>query len=276
MNPLVEPGREIVSIQVFTLTSTMFLLLTFESSFEILITSVHGEYRLSPLAMPPPEDGSQRLSGFDLCKYVEKFADKFVLGRAKFHFQTEVLNIERDEDGKWNVAVEDLPTKSLRTLTFSRIILATGVSRSISTIFGVTYLDNSTSIIKGCSYPSVPAAISQTAAEKAQFRGIVIHSSQFGPYLDKIRETVKPISCSSDPDDGDTVIVVGGGKSSKELVDTQTHTSGADNNCSAFSMAAQLTLEGRKVAMVFEGTNSFLASAISMPSGMRKGRFVRS
>jgi dimethylaniline monooxygenase (N-oxide forming) len=199
------------------------LLLTFELSVELLITSVHGEYRLSPLEMPPPEDGSQRLSGFDLCKYVEKFADKFVLGRAKFHFQTEVLNIERDEDGKWNVAVEDLPTKSLRTLTFSRIILATGVSRTISTIFGVTYLDNSTSIIKGCSNPHVPAAISQTAAEKAQFRGIVIHSSQFGPYLDKIRETVKPISSNSDPDDGDTVIVVGGGKSSKELVDIHTY-----------------------------------------------------
>jgi dimethylaniline monooxygenase (N-oxide forming) len=107
----------------------MFLLLIFELSLEIIITSVHGEYRLSPLDMPPPENGSQRLSGFDLCNYMEKFADKFLVDRAKFHFQTEVLNIERDEDGKWNVAVEDLPTKSLRTLTFSRIILATGVSR---------------------------------------------------------------------------------------------------------------------------------------------------
>jgi L-2-hydroxyglutarate oxidase LhgO len=91
--------------------------------------SVHGEYRFSALEMPPPENGSERLTGLDICKYMEKFTDKFLTGKAKFHFETEVLNIDRDENGKWNVTVEDLPTKSFRTLTFSRIILATGVSR---------------------------------------------------------------------------------------------------------------------------------------------------
>ena len=60
---------------------------------------------------------------------MEKFTDKFLTGKAKFHFETEVLNVERVESGNWNVNVEDLPTKSLRTLTFSHIILATGVSR---------------------------------------------------------------------------------------------------------------------------------------------------
>ena len=130
-----------MSIQVFALTSRMTLFSFFSKKkflnhhFKIIVTSVHGEYRLSPLEMPPPANG-ERLSGFDLCNYMEKFADKFLVGRAKFHFQTEVLDIERDGHGKWNVAVEDLPTKSLRTLTFSRIILATGVSR-ISTIFGI-------------------------------------------------------------------------------------------------------------------------------------------
>ena len=95
------------------------------------IISVHGEYRFSPLEMPPPENaatGDGRLRGLDICNYMEKFTDKFLVGKAKFHFETEVLNIERDENGNWNVAVEDLATRSSRILTFSRIILATGVS----------------------------------------------------------------------------------------------------------------------------------------------------
>ena len=81
--------------------------------------------------MPPPENaatGDGRLRGLDICNYMEKFTDKFLVGKAKFQFETEVLNIERDENGNWNVAVEDLATRSSRILTFSRIILATGVS----------------------------------------------------------------------------------------------------------------------------------------------------
>ena len=64
----------------------------------------------------------------------------------------------------------------------------------------------------------MPAAISQPAAKKAQFDGIVIHSSQFAVHLDKILEAVKPVSSNSGPNDGDTVLVVGGGKSAQELV----------------------------------------------------------
>ncbi|KAF8802218.1 FAD/NAD(P)-binding domain-containing protein [Phlegmacium glaucopus] len=197
------------------------------------INNVHGEYRLSPLDMPPPENGSDRLSGFDLCNYMEKFSKDFLVGKAKFHFETEVLNIERDGSGKWNIAVEDIPTKSLKTLTFSRIILATG----------------------GCSNPRVPAAISPSAAEKVHFRGLVVHSSEFGSHLDKILETVKPTSPNSSQDDGETVLVVGGGKSSKD-------------------MAGQLTREGRKVAIVFASTNAFLASNNRTPSVIRKGRLL--
>lgn len=92
--------------------------------------------------MPPPENaatGDGRLRGLDICNYLEEFADKFLIGKAKFHFETEVLNIERDGNGNWNVTVEDLATRSLRTLTFSRIILATGVSR---TNFETIYLQS--------------------------------------------------------------------------------------------------------------------------------------
>ena len=92
--------------------------------------------------MPSPENaatGDGRLRGLDICNYLEEFADKFLIGKAKFHFETEVLNIERDGNGNWNVTVEDLATRSLRTLTFSRIILATGVSR---TNFETIYLQS--------------------------------------------------------------------------------------------------------------------------------------
>ena len=60
--------------------------------------------------------------------------------------------------------------------------------------------------------------ISQSAADKARFHGIVLHSSQFATHLDKILEAVKPVSSNSDPDDGEVVLVVGGGKSAQELV----------------------------------------------------------
>ena len=169
--------------------------------------------------MPLPESavtGDGRLRGLDICNYMEKFTDKFLIGKAKFHFETEVLNIERDGDGNWNVAVEDLLTKSLRTLTFSRIILATGVSR---TNFETIYLQyKSPHITKGCSNPKIPAEISQSAADKMQFHGIVLHSSQFATHLDKILEAVKPVCPNSGPDDGEVVLVVGGGKSAQELV----------------------------------------------------------
>ena len=86
--------------------------------------------------MPAPENADGRLRGLDICNYMEKFTEKFLIGKAKFHFETEILDIERDGNGNWNVAVEDLVTKSLRTLTFSRIILATGVSRTnLETIY---------------------------------------------------------------------------------------------------------------------------------------------
>lgn len=72
--------------------------------------------------------------------------------------------------------------------------------------------------LKGCSNPKIPAELSQSAAAKAQFHGIVLHSSQFATHLDKILEAVKPVSSNSDPDDGEVVLVVGGGKSAQELV----------------------------------------------------------
>jgi cation diffusion facilitator CzcD-associated flavoprotein CzcO len=71
--------------RVFTLTSTIDPFSHFRTGhLKIIITSVHGKYRLFPLDMPPPQDSGERLSDFDLCDYMEKFADKFLFGRANF------------------------------------------------------------------------------------------------------------------------------------------------------------------------------------------------
>ena len=164
--------------------------------------------------MPPPQDSNidngDRLSGMDICNYMENFTKKFLDGKAKFLMETEVLNIERDEKGKWKITAEDLRHGSSRVLIFSRIILATGVCHwpelcSLTVTF--SYLT-----FQGCSAPKIPSYLSQEAADKASFRGLIIHSSQFASHLDKILDTVKVAS----EDKNDTVLVVGGGKSAQE------------------------------------------------------------
>ena len=161
--------------------------------------------------MPPPEnssiDNGARLSGRDICNYMENFAKTFLIGKAKFRMETEVLNIERDEKGKWKITVEDLRHGSYSILVFSRIILSTGVRRLISDI--PLFADYS---FQGCSAPQVPPCLSQAAADKVNFRGLVVHSSNFASRLDEILATAR---CTPE-DSNETILVVGGGKSAQE------------------------------------------------------------
>ena len=81
--------------------------------------------------MPPPLKAAEtggRLSGDDMCAYMQDFADKFLEGKIKFG--TEVTNICRSEDGTWLVNVVHLRNGAQETLKFSRIVLCTGVSSS--------------------------------------------------------------------------------------------------------------------------------------------------
>lgn len=92
--------------------------------------SVHGEFRFSPLAMPPPMlKGENRLSGEDMTAYMEEFADTFLAG--KIRFETEILDIRRGKDGSdWEVEVVDLRTDNKEILSYARIVLCTGVRPS--------------------------------------------------------------------------------------------------------------------------------------------------
>ncbi|KAG2010574.1 hypothetical protein CC2G_013389 [Coprinopsis cinerea AmutBmut pab1-1] len=116
------------------------------------INNVHGEYRFSPLKMPPPENADKtggRLRGEDMCEYMERFANEFLEGKAKFVMRTEVLDVRRiegprspeghsDSDGwnplnpwPWHVKVKNLDSDVEEMLHFARVVLATGVSPSV-------------------------------------------------------------------------------------------------------------------------------------------------
>ena len=63
-----------------------------------------------------------------MCDYMEKFSQRFLEGKANFEMNTEVLDVERDSGGQWNIRVQRHSGALSDTLRFSRIILASGVS----------------------------------------------------------------------------------------------------------------------------------------------------
>jgi dimethylaniline monooxygenase (N-oxide forming) len=91
---------------------------------------VHGQYRFSALDMLPPEKYAHtggRLTGTTLSKYMETFTEKFLKDKAKFRLEVEVMNIRRNKKGMWLIKAENLRSGLEEILTFSRIILSTGV-----------------------------------------------------------------------------------------------------------------------------------------------------
>ncbi|KAF8959168.1 hypothetical protein BDZ97DRAFT_1839258 [Flammula alnicola] len=201
----------------------------------LCINNVHGEYRFSPLEMALPEDSTQtggHITGMGMCEYMETFYSKFLQDKATFRFEAEILSVTRDETGLWRVKTEDIHSGEGEVLTFSRVILCTG----------------------GCSNPKIPHELSLESSEKAQYRGIVIHSSQFRSRLDDILARVKPKEFDGDKEKG-TVLVVGGGKS-------------------AMDICAKLANEGRRVVNVFESPDVFVASKSAIPDFIRKSRFL--
>lgn len=74
-----------------------------------------------------------RLSGEDVQQYMEDFAERFLKGKVRF--ETEVLNIRRgDQDRGWNVLAYDKRTGTEKLSYYSRIILCTGVSLTVTLI----------------------------------------------------------------------------------------------------------------------------------------------
>ncbi|TFK37874.1 FAD/NAD-P-binding domain-containing protein [Crucibulum laeve] len=201
----------------------------------LVLNNVHGEFRFSPLDMPPPANAEKiggRLSGYDMAAYMEKFADTFLKGKIRFH--TEVLNVRRGEYSPWVITVSDVSDVSGEDLPddieFDKVVVCTG----------------------GCSTPKIPEYLSQEAANKSSFNGLILHSNQFGAYVDEILSRVKPAQPGIDTG---SVVIVGGGRSAQD-------------------MATYLANEGRKVTVVFEKIDAFLATSRPLPEFIRKSRFL--
>ncbi|KAG6840188.1 hypothetical protein C0991_008352 [Blastosporella zonata] len=160
----------------------------------LTINNVHGEFRFSSLPMAPPSKTAEtggRLTGDDMCAYMETFADTFLSG--KIRFRTEITAIRRAADESWQVTVQDRQTAVQETLLFTHIVLCTG----------------------GCSNPSVPAYLSPATAAAAGFSGPVFHTSKFRDHLDEVLNT-KHIGTDGIVEDA-SIVVVGGGKSAQDV-----------------------------------------------------------
>ena len=94
---------------------------SFDMSF-----SVHGEFRFSPLSMPPPAECAKtggRLTGQDMRQYMQTFADLFLNGDIRY--ETTVNQISQIDD-IWHISVN-----TGEVLTFSKVVLCTGASNSM-------------------------------------------------------------------------------------------------------------------------------------------------
>ncbi|THH14463.1 hypothetical protein EW146_g5873 [Bondarzewia mesenterica] len=170
--------------------------------------------------MPPPAEYGGRLTGMDLCLYMDAFAEQFLKGRIRF--RTEVLNVRRDSN-EWKVQVKDLSSDAEEDLHFNKIV--------------------------GSSIPFIPQEIS---ASMGAFKGPIFHTYEFKNMMDQIISEVKP---KTEPGSG-VVVVVGGGKSAQDT-------------------AASLALKGRKVKVIFDTVNAFLAAPQPLPPFIRKGGSAR-
>ncbi|KAF8184219.1 hypothetical protein BJ912DRAFT_975413 [Pholiota molesta] len=133
---------------------------------------------------------------------------------------TDITVITRDrskDGGLWDVTVDDLQSGKSEILNFNRIILCTGVTLSLA------------------------------AAERHQYRGIVIHSSEFRSRFDDILATVKPKNAEGDV---------------------------KWNGSCHWSICAKLANEGRRVMNVFDSPDRFIASKSAIPDFIRKSRFL--
>ena len=80
-----------------------------------------------------------RLSGEDMRKYMENFANRYLKGRIRYN--TDVLRISRHVPSKtdpknsvkgWTIEVQDRKTESHFTLDYDKVVLCSGVSSSSS------------------------------------------------------------------------------------------------------------------------------------------------
>ena len=89
-------------------------------------SSVNGEYCFSCLEKTPADPRTPNLSGFDMCAYMTRFAEKFLQG--KIVYNTEVRRIRRGQGGRgWELEVSSKTTGEDRVVRCARLVLCSGV-----------------------------------------------------------------------------------------------------------------------------------------------------
>lgn len=78
--------------------------------------------------MPEPPDSKKtggRLTGADMNKYFESFADRLLQGRIRFN--AEIKNVARADGGGWSVLIKDMTTGTEEIMHYQKIVVCTGV-----------------------------------------------------------------------------------------------------------------------------------------------------
>jgi hypothetical protein len=115
---------------------------------------------------------------------------------------------------------------------------------------------------QGCSEPSIPESLASTVH---QFKGPVCHSSQFQSRRGDI------LAASDCSDELRNIVVIGGGKSAQEYVNLPKTLT---RYLRSKSIAAQLTNHGRKVTMVYQLVDAFIAAPKPLPRAISSSRCV--
>lgn len=125
---------------------------------------------------------------------------------------------------------------------------------------------------QGCSNPSIPSCLSPHAANTAGFRGLVLHSSRFNQELPNILAAVKSTQEGSDIGTGN-IVIIGCGKSAQEYVLQSSQCFSSQESDNVCSISAYLANQGRKVSVVFEHLEPYLATPRPLPAILRKSRY---
>ncbi|KAI0638615.1 FAD/NAD(P)-binding domain-containing protein [Trametes polyzona] len=106
----------------------------------------------------------------------------------------------------------------------------------------------------GCTRPKIPEQLHPRVAATAGFTGPVIHSSDLAEKFREVLTYAPPVNAVAAEDES-SVVVIGGGKSAQDA-------------------AALLANEGRKVTLVCNDLDCFLAYPIPLPAFIRQSRFL--
>ncbi|KAI0832857.1 FAD/NAD(P)-binding domain-containing protein [Trametes gibbosa] len=162
----------------------------------LYLNNVHGQYRFSAFEMPPPAAGGKlrgRLSGPEVSRYFEAFADKYLKDVIKLG--KDVQKIRRHPSGRgWQLDVYDVRSDRIEIREYARIVLCTG----------------------GCATPKMPESLRPTTALAAGFEGPVLHTAEFAERANELLSSC-PTATRSSATDAPSIVVVGGGKSAQDV-----------------------------------------------------------